>query len=1590
VLQSNVAVTSGTASFATSGLSVGLNTITACFSGTSTFAASFGSASHRVNALPVITGVPATATIPELVAYTFDANATDADVPPDPLTFSLVGGPTGAAIDPSTGVFTWTPTEAQGPGSFTFAVRVSDGIGFTDAPISLTVTEVNEAPVLAAIGNKTVNELAALTFTATATDGDVPVQSLAFTLDAGAPAGAAITAAGAFSWTPTEAQGPGDYPVTIRVSDGVTDDFETISIHVDEVNQAPVVAAIADQTVDELVALTFTASATDGDLPAQTVTYDLVGAPAGATINAATGAFSWTPTEAQGPGVYTFQVRATDNFTTPASGTTTVKVTVNEVNEPPVLAAIGNKTVDELVQLAFTATATDPDLPANMLTFSLDAGAPAGAAITSGGAFTWTPTEAQGPGDYPVTVRVSDGTTTDFETISIHVNEVNQAPVVTAIPDQTVDELANLTFSAAATDADLPANTFTFSLADEPAGATITAAGAFSWTPSEAQGPGVYTFKVVATDNGTPALSGETTVKVTVNEVNVAPVLAAIGNKTVDEETALTFTASATDADLPANTLSYALVGAPAGAGINPSSGAFSWTPTEAQGPGSYSFTVKVTDNGSPALSDEEEITVTVNEVNKAPVVDPIADQTVDEETELTFTASATDPDIPANAFLFSLSGAPAGATINPTSGAFSWTPTEAEGPGVYTFQVVATDNGSPALAGQTTVKVTVNEVNKAPVLAAIGNKSVDEETALSFTATATDADIPANTLTFSLVGAPAGASITSAGAFSWTPTEAQGPNSYTFTVKVTDNGSPALSDEEEITVEVREVNKAPIVDAVPDKTVDEETALTFTATATDPDIPANAFTFSLADEPAGATITAAGAFSWTPSEAQGPGVYTFKVVATDNGTPALAGETTVKVTVNEVNKAPILAAIGNKTVDEETALTFTASASDPDLPANTLTYALVGAPAGAGINPSSGAFSWTPTEAQGPGSYTFTVKVTDNGSPALSDEEEITVTVNEVNVAPEIVAIGNKTVDELTPLAFTASATDHDLPANTLTFTLDAGAPAGASITSAGAFSWTPTEAQGPGDYPVTVRVTDNGTPALSGTETITIHVNEVNVAPELAAIGNKVVNEETALTFTASATDADLPANGLAFSLIGAPAGAGINSSSGAFSWTPSEAQGPGSYTFKVRVTDNGTPALADEEEITVTVNEVNKTPVLAAIGDVTTPWGAAVTFTANGSDPDLPANTLTYSLRPGAPSAATINASTGAFSWTPGIPDVGAHAITVRVTDNGNPVMYAEQTFTVTVDKHLTSVAYSGASTGVYGSLAGLSATLTDLTTSMPLSGKSITFTIGALGTSATTQSGGAAGLATASLSLAQNVGAYSVVSTFTEDAGYKGSTDTDPFSITRAPLSVTADNKTMFYGAATRPPFTVAYSGFVLSQGPGVLGGTLTFGGSAASVNGSSPVGNYTITPNGLTSGNYMITYTDGTLAVIYNNTVGHQFLQPINPNLTTGNRSSFKIGSTIPAKFQLFKADGVTAASVAVAKLKVYFLDPTPDNPINEEVLTLPPDTGDLFKVTGGEYHYNIGTKGWQPGTYRVTAQLDDGSELSAVIDGRAK
>jgi hypothetical protein len=343
---------------------------------------------------------------------------------------------------------------------------------------------------------------------------------------------------------------------------------------------------------------------------------------------------------------------------------------------------------------------------------------------------------------------VSDGIVTVSQTVHITVREVNVAPTLTSPGDQSLDELTSVSFTLNATDADLLAglpNSLSYSIASgtQP-GMTLNAVtGAFSWTPTESQdGPYSVTFRV--TDDGNPGLDDTKTVTITVREVNTAPVLAPIGDQVVGEGSTLTFTATALDADRPANALAFSLVGASSGAAIHPVTGVFTWTPTEVQGPGTFTFTVRVTDNGTPALFDEKTITVTVNEVNTPPVLDPIPDQTFDEETVLAFTVTVHDSDLPANTLILSAVGLPSGATFDPGTGKFSWTPTEAQD-GTYSFDLRVNDG--TVMVSQT-VHLTVREVNRPPIISNVTDQSSNGAALGPIGFTVGDAETPAANLT--------------------------------------------------------------------------------------------------------------------------------------------------------------------------------------------------------------------------------------------------------------------------------------------------------------------------------------------------------------------------------------------------------------------------------------------------------------------------------------------------------------------------------------------------------------------------------------------------------------------------------------------------------------------------------------------------------------------------------------------------------------------------------------------------------------------------------------------------------------------------
>src|SRR5262249_45172780 len=102
------------------------------------------------------------------------------------------------------------------------------------------------------------------------------------------------------------------------------------------------------------------------------------------------------------------------------------------------------------------------------------------------------------------------------------------------------------------------------------------------------------------------------------------------------------------------------------------------------------------------------------------------------------------------------------------------------------------------------------------------------------------------------------------------------GPSTNTITTVVTDNGFPPMSATNSFTVVVTEVNSAPVLPLQTNRTIAALSIMTVTNTANDPDVPANALTYTLLAAPTNATISANGVITWMPNASQALTTNTF------------------------------------------------------------------------------------------------------------------------------------------------------------------------------------------------------------------------------------------------------------------------------------------------------------------------------------------------------------------------------------------------------------------------------------------------------------------------------------------------------------------------------------------------------------------------------------------------------------------------------------------------------------------------------------------------------------------------------------------
>lgn len=681
-------------------------------------------------------------------AYT--ATATDADG--NSISYSIVGGSDAAdfSINATTGAVTFVgspdfenPDDSNTDNAYEVIIRASDGTNTTDQTVTISVNDVDEAPVFLSPASASVTENQTSAYDAVAADDEGTTLTYAlsgtdaalFTIDAN-------TGVVTFKTAPdhensADAGGDNVYDIVVSASDGTNTTDQAVAITVtDQNDNVPVFTSSSSVSVAENQISAFTAVATDADA-SDTVTYSLSGADAaGFKINAATGAVTFvTAPDYETPGDQSFEVVVTASDGTNTTDQT-VTISVTDVNEAPVFTSAATASVQENQTAAYTAAASDPDLTSP--TYSISGGADASLfninATTGEVTFKVapdfeTPGDAGGNNVYDIVVRASDGSNNVDQAVAITVTDANDnAPIFSSSATASVAEGTLTAYDADASDADA-SDTIAYSISGTDAAlfninsstgvVTFKVAPDFE-APADAGANNVYDITVTASDG---LNSSNQAVAITVtNASENAPVFTSPGTASAPENGTAAYTAVATDVD--SDPITYSIAGGVDATlfAIDPTSGVVTFvsapdheSPADSGGDNVYDIIVRASDGTN---NTDQAIAISVTDLNdNAPVFTSGAAASVAENQTSAYDANATDADA-GSTLSYSISGTDSGLfSIDSSTGVVTFlsapdfeAPTDSGGNNVYDFVVTASDGTNTT---DQTVAVTVTDLTE-------------------------------------------------------------------------------------------------------------------------------------------------------------------------------------------------------------------------------------------------------------------------------------------------------------------------------------------------------------------------------------------------------------------------------------------------------------------------------------------------------------------------------------------------------------------------------------------------------------------------------------------------------------------------------------------------------------------------------------------------------------------------------------------------------------------------------------------------------------------------------------------------------------
>lgn len=950
-------------------------------------------------------------------------------------------------------------------------------------------------------------------------------------------------------------------------------------------------------------------------------------------------------------------------------------------------------------------------------TVAISAQSPARDAGVAGG----PPTDARG---LPRTGKALDIGAYEFQ---------NHVP--TAGPfDVTIDEDQVLTGQLPASDAD--GDPLTYQLLNPATGGTIDVQsnGQFTYTPP-ANASGTAFFRYRVTDGR--SFSTEVDGRIVVVPVNDPPTVADQSFTVAENSEDGHFIGWIVASDIDSSSLSAEIVsGNENGAiGLVGQNGAlyvadgsllnFEANPT-------FSFVIRITDNGDPTASSLATITISLTDANDPPLVDSPT-FTIDENSPngtVVGTMPVSDEDAQ-QSYTFEIAiPVPSAFAIDPTTGEITVadeTQLNYETNPVSSLLVRVTDNGDPTFVRYGVVTINLNDVNDPPVVAD-QSYTVDENSPDgTFIGWVQAYDVDNTVITGEIASGNDDGAIGFNGQtgalfvadsslldFETNPT-------LSFVIRITDNGNPAASSLATITIQLSDVNEAPQPQSAT-FAIDENSAIgsvVGTVEASDVDA-GQSLAFEIVNsnlpgafaiDAATGQITVADA-SMLNFEAQ-PSL-SLLVRVSDNSSPALSGDAVVVINLNDVNEAPQIGA-QSFSISENSAngtLVGTVSASDSDV-GQSLTYSIASGNLNGAltIDPASGQISVANSAAlnfETSPAFNLMISVTDNGTPALSSSAPVMVSLTDVNERPQLQPQAFSINENAANGAVVGTVAGSDPDAGqSLTYAIVSGNTSGAfsinastgqiKVANSAALNFESNPA-----FSLVISATDNGAPALVASAMIAISLNNVNEAPQFDATSFSLNENSPNSTVVGTVTGSDPDAGqSLTYAIVsGNTNGAfAINPVSGQITVLNSAAlnfEATPSFSLVVRATDNGTPSLSTNATITIALTDVNEAPQLLAqtfsIAENSANGSAVGTVVA--SDPDA-GQTLTYAILAGNTSGAfAINSSTGKitvanaaaldFEVTP------TFSLQVRVSDNGTPSRSSTATVTVSLTDVIETLA------------------------------------------------------------------------------------------------------------------------------------------------------------------------------------------------------------------------------------------------------------------------------------------------------------